>query len=231
VITGEQPWDERVGGWLAGTGCDAWVWQREVLAPGEYAAQWLRDAGLRRGDPQWVRSYDSWLDWFAAAGVAAVGMGLVSIRRTDSATPSAVCEDLRQAVQQPAGAGIDRWFQRQDWLRSRDDEALLAERLRAAVGLVLDVQSMLGTGTRQTGWGEAYRAVRQTRDACWELEADAAVAGLLAAADGSLAIGVLLELLSAFSAAGDSPEALVDTPTRTALVRDLVQRGFLLPPA
>ncbi|HEX4726737.1 MAG TPA: methyltransferase, partial [Jatrophihabitans sp.] len=44
IIDLDQPWPERLAGWLP-AGCDAWVWQREVAEPGEYAALWLRDAG------------------------------------------------------------------------------------------------------------------------------------------------------------------------------------------
>ncbi len=62
-----RPWEERVQGWLAGSGCDAWVLQREVLDPAAYAQLWLADAGLE-GTAAWAPRYDGWLAWFEAAG-------------------------------------------------------------------------------------------------------------------------------------------------------------------
>ena len=46
---------------------------------------------------------------------SAVGMGLVSIRRTDRAS-QIVCEDVPQAYQPPIGAAIADWFDRRAWL-------------------------------------------------------------------------------------------------------------------
>ena len=38
-------WRERIGAWVAATGCDAWVVQREIADPAEYVSLWLADAG------------------------------------------------------------------------------------------------------------------------------------------------------------------------------------------
>lgn len=76
IVPDDGAWADRLHGWLADRGCDAWVWQREVAEPGAYVAMWLRDAGEVPGSRRWVRRYDEWLDWFDAHGVAAVGMGL-----------------------------------------------------------------------------------------------------------------------------------------------------------
>ena len=46
-VAGED-WDERVAGWFAGTGLDAWVIQREVADPMAYVNLWLTDAGEDR---------------------------------------------------------------------------------------------------------------------------------------------------------------------------------------
>jgi len=44
-------WDERVGQWVQESGLDAWVVQREVLDPAEYAELWIRDGGVTVGEP------------------------------------------------------------------------------------------------------------------------------------------------------------------------------------
>ena len=76
-----QPWEQRVEGWLAGRGCDAWVLQREVLDPAGYVQLWLADAGLV-GSPEWAARYDAWLEWFEQQGVEAMGLGWLSLHRT-----------------------------------------------------------------------------------------------------------------------------------------------------
>ncbi|HEY2272671.1 MAG TPA: methyltransferase [Jatrophihabitantaceae bacterium] len=67
IVPRDGDWVERVEGWLAGTGCDAWIWQREVVEPAAYVSLWLRDAGEVPGSPRWRDRYTRWLDWFDAA--------------------------------------------------------------------------------------------------------------------------------------------------------------------
>ena len=97
-VAGED-WEDRVAGWFAGTGLDAWVIQREVADPLAYVELWLADAG-ETADPQRAAA---WLDWFDAHKVEAVGFGLVTLRRGGHADPVVRVEDLRQQVQPPLG--------------------------------------------------------------------------------------------------------------------------------
>jgi len=60
-VAGED-WADRVAGWVAGTGLDAWVVQREVSDPVSYVRLWLSDAS-EQADPQRMAA---WLDWFDA---------------------------------------------------------------------------------------------------------------------------------------------------------------------
>ena len=59
---------------------DAWVIQREVLAPPDYAEMWLRDGGQTPRDRGYEKAYAAWLDDFARRGVVGVGMGYISLR-------------------------------------------------------------------------------------------------------------------------------------------------------
>jgi hypothetical protein len=132
-----------VAGWPAGTGLDAWVIQREVLTDG-VRNLWLTDVG-EAPDPQRMAA---WLDWFDAHKVEAIGFGIVSLRRGGHDDPVVRVEDLRQRVEPPMGDRIAAWFDRQDWLRVRDTEGLLAERYRAAEGLQLRQEATMG----EEGW-------------------------------------------------------------------------------
>lgn len=59
---------------------DAWVIQREVLAPPDYAEMWLRDGGQTPRDRGYEKAYAAWLEDFARRGVVGVGMGYISLR-------------------------------------------------------------------------------------------------------------------------------------------------------
>ncbi len=221
VITGDQAWDERLHDWLAGSGCDAWAWQREVADPGEYAALWLRDAGERPGTPRWTRLYDDWLDWFDGANVAAIGLGLVTMWRTDAADPVVVCEDVPQPLEVPIGPALPAWLARQRWLRATPDRDLFAAALRPAPGLVRDRSEVLNP----TGWEEVSARLRQTSELRWEVEVDEAIAAIVAGCDGATPLGRLAAVLAA---ALDHPVGEVSAALAPVL-RDLVGRGFLIP--
>jgi hypothetical protein len=148
-------------------------------------------------------------------------MGLISIRRLGSEIPTVVCEDIPQAVEQPIGAEIGRWFQRAAWLREHDDARLPAATPVAGPDLVHIKQSLLG----DEGWRPALTQLRQSRGMRWELETDEAVSALVAACTGALPLRVVLGLVAA---AVDGDEATV-AEALLPVVRDLVQRGFLLP--
>jgi methylase of polypeptide subunit release factors len=221
-ITGEQDWSERLEGWLAGGNCDAWIWQREVADPAEYVSLWLRDGGERPRTPSWTRRYNEWLDWFAATGVLGIGMGLVSLRRTD-AVPQIVCEDLPQAIEQPTGAEILAWFDRLDWHRRLGDGGLLDARLQVCADLVRETRSVLTDGE----WSPAYSQLRQSHGLRWEIETDTAIAALVAGCDGTTKLSTVVTAMAALL---DLPATDVATAI-TPIAADLLRRGILLPPA
>jgi hypothetical protein len=222
VIPSEETWQERLHGWLTGRGCDVWIWQREIAEPGEYVSMWLGDAGEQAGTDRWRQRYSEWTDWFTRSGVAAVGMGLVTMGRSDTAEPVVVCEDVPQAVEQPAGVHLlPGWIERQRWLASHDDAAPLRTRLRRADGVVRVRHDLVG----DDGWITELSQLRQSYAMRWELEVDDAVAAVGAACTGAVALAVPVAVLASSLAV---PIAEV-TDALMPIVRDLVGRGFLLP--
>jgi hypothetical protein len=221
IIPMDRPWQERLAGWLSGTGCDAWVWQREIAEPAEYVALWLRDAGETPGSPAYTGKYDAWLDWFAAERIAAVGMGIVTLWRTDARDPVVVLEDVPQAHEQPIGAEFPAWHARRRWLASASPDTLLDAVLTPAADLVLDRAELLGAD----GWQPATLRLRQSHAMRWELEADDAIAALLAGCASGAPLRTPVSLLAA---AWDRPlDGLVEAVL--PVVRDLIGRGFLVP--
>ncbi|RKN49635.1 methyltransferase domain-containing protein [Micromonospora endolithica] len=217
-VTGED-WGERVAGWFAGTGLDAWVIQREVADPMAYVNLWLTDVG-HTADPHRAAA---WLDWFDAHKVEAIGFGIVSLRRAGHADPVVRVEDLRQRVEVPLGDRVAGWFDRQDWLRVRDTEGLLAARYRAADGLQLRQEATMG----DEGWAVDRQVLAMPRGLRWTEEIDPLVLALVGGADGRLSLRDQLALLAV---AHDVPaEELAEAAG--PIVAHLVERGFIEPVA
>jgi hypothetical protein len=215
-VAGED-WGDRVAGWFAGTGLDAWVIQREVADPMAYVQLWLADAA-ERADPQRAAG---WLDWFDAHKVEAVGFGLITLRKSGQDDPVVRVEDLRQAVQPPLGDQIAAWFDRQDWLRVRDEEALLAARYAAADGLQLRQEATRGA----EGWAVDRQVLAMPHGLRWTEEVDPLVLALVGGCDGSVPLRDQLALLAA---AHDVPEAEL-AEAAAPIVAHLVERGIIGP--
>ena len=220
VIPRSADWPDRVREWLAPTGCDAWVWQREVADPAEYVALWLADAGHRPGDPTYARAYNTWLDWFAAHEVAAVGMGLITMWQTD-ADPMLVCEDVPQPLGQPVGPFLQPWHRRMQWLQDVDDAALLDACLVTVDDVVIDTAQV----RTAAGWDQASPRLRQSHGMRWELEADEAIVALVRGCDGTTPLGRTIAVLAAALDVTAADVAAAALP----VLRDLVGRGFLEP--
>ncbi|MFF5052590.1 methyltransferase [Micromonospora sp. NPDC000663] len=215
-VAGEE-WDERVAGWFTGTGLDAWVIQREVADPMAYVDLWLTDVG-ETADPQRMAA---WLDWFDAHKVEGIGFGIVSLRRGGHADPVVRVEDLRQRVQPPLGDQIAAWFDRQDFLRVRGTEALLAERYRAADGLQLRQEATMG----DEGWAVDRQVLAMPHGLRWTEEIDPLVLALVGGADGRLPLRDQLALLAA--AHDVEPDEMAEAAG--PIVAHLVERGFIEP--
>ncbi|HEY9473355.1 MAG TPA: methyltransferase [Mycobacteriales bacterium] len=211
------PWQEQVASWFEGTGCDAWVWQREVQDPAAYAGMWLRDS-QEDTLPDYERRYADWLDWLCAREVEAVGFGLVTMRATGAADPVVRVEEVRQQVNQPVAGPIADWFDRQERLRAMPD--LLDAQLRAAPDVVLEQ-----VASPDQGWRVDVQRLHLTGGMRWQGEVDQLAASLVAGCDGQVRLRDQFALLAA--AYGYPPEELVETAL--PVVRHLVERGFLLP--
>jgi hypothetical protein len=215
-VTGED-WGDRVAGWVAGTGLDAWVIQREVADPMAYVNLWLADAA-EGADPRRVAA---WLDWFDAQKVEGVGFGLVTLRRGGHADPVVRIEDLRQQVQGPLGGHVADWFARQDWLRVRDAGDLLATRYRLADGVRLRQEATLGPD----GWAVDRQVLALHDGLRWAEEVDPLVLALVSGCDGSVAVRDQLAVLAAAHNVPETDLAEVAGP----IVAHLVERGILTP--
>ncbi|MFE0028532.1 methyltransferase [Amycolatopsis sp. NPDC059021] len=216
---GGEDWGDRVARWLPAE-TDAWFVQRDVADPGLYVGTWLRDAGIDPRSPEGRAKSAAWLDWFAANDVRGIGFGFVTLRRASGVTPTVVCEDLRQAYDDPLGEEAGRWLNRVEWLRHNGD-SLLDVRFRVPPTVLLESVGEPG----EEGWETTIRRLHRTDGPGWQHEVDELATRLLAGCQGVLPLEDLIELLAA--AQGLESDEL--TAAALPVVRELVRHGMLVP--
>ncbi|WP_372499240.1 DUF7059 domain-containing protein [Streptomyces sudanensis] len=217
-VEGED-WKDRVRSWVP-RGCDAWIVQREVQDVTQYTELWLRDAGDHRAAPEEYRArYEAWLDEFEERGTRAVGFGWITLRKSGAAEPSVLVEEWPHPVEQPLGETVRAHFARQDYLRSRDDAALLADRFVLAPEVVQEQVGLPGAEDPE------HVVLRQNRGMRRATRVDAVGAGFAGVCDGTLEAGRILDAIAQLM--GEDPVLLRDRTPRA--IRLLVEEGFLEP--
>jgi SAM-dependent methyltransferase len=191
----DEGWRDRVASWLP-PDVDAWVVQREVLDPAEYAETWARDGGHRPGTPAHEALVARYLDDFDARGVAAVGFGVISVRRWAAEDGDRAPLRRLEEVTGPVGAGgsmgavVTDVLTAERWLLATDDRALLTTRLVTQPDVTEERFGAPGAEDPQVvllrQGGGLQRAVR----------ADTALAGLVGACDGELTVGQIIGALA-----------------------------------
>ena len=221
----EYRWGEdgldRVREWVASSPVplDAWVIEREQLDPVEYASLWIRDGGTVAGSPGHETLLNAWLNDFAHRRVTRIGFGYVLLRRAIGEPTLRRFErvDTPIPAEGSLGSHLAAMLAAHDRLAEVDDDALAALALVTAPD-VSEVRHHLPgqedptvIELRQgTGFGRA-------------LSVDPAVAGLVGACDGELAVGSLIAAIAQLLEV-DPAELRADVLPR---VRELVLTGFL----
>ena len=211
-----QDWTDRVGGWFAGSGCDAHVVQREVLDVHEYAELWLADAGLA-GSPGYVDRYAEWLDYFDALGIEAVGMGWLLLHRAGRDVPHVRIEDWPYGVEQPLAPALEAGLAAVALEQSLDDAAVLGRRWVLADDVIEETTGVPGAADPQ------HIVLRQQRGFRRATETGTALAGVLGACDGDLGLGQIVASVAALL----EVDAAALTAETVPQVRRLVVDGFL----
>jgi hypothetical protein len=222
---GETDAFQRLERWLtplAGPVLDAWIIEREVQSPGEYAETWIRDGGTRPG-PEFDRLYDAWLNDFAARGVRRVGFGYLLLRRPAAAPTLRRLERLPEALgHNPAGLGahLASCLAAHDWEATTDDARLLRTNLAVASDVTEERHYWPGqqdptlmTLHQGSGFGRS-------------VPLDTALAGLVGACDGDLAVGAIIGALAQLLDV-EEPALTVELLPK---VRALLVDGFLAVP-
>lgn len=112
-------WRTSVNQWI-GKSLDAWIIQREVQDPVEYAAMWLRDGGLtpERSGLAFENALAAWQEDFDSRQVSGVGMGYLVFHAPSVAAtsgPGGTALEGQTAPEEPAsdaaapGAVVEPW--------------------------------------------------------------------------------------------------------------------------
>ncbi len=208
---------ERVRAWV-GDGVDAWIIEREVLDPLAYAELWVRDGGTVPGTPAYARLIDAWLEDFARRGVTGIGFGYVLLRRPLAGGPTlARYERVAGGGEAAFGPHLAACLAAHDRAALLDDDALAASVLRVAPDITEARHHRPGEGDPsvielQQGGGFARR-----------IEVDPALAALVGACDGDLAVGVLVDAIARLMEV-DAAHLRADLLPR---VRELLVTGFV----
>ena len=214
-------WKRRLTGWFEGTGCDVWVIQRQVQSAEQYAARWIGYEGLDATAA--AEAFDAWMEHYRKAEVAAVGYGLITMRRSSGAAPWLRIDELTQDFELPCGDAIQAGFARFTWLADvgHDDRRLLAARLRAADDVRLEERRVLCAGSWESGTAvlRSAHGLRQARPA------DSEAAAVVAGCDGSRVLGEVLDEVARSAGADPTSVAARAVP----IVRNLIEQGFLVP--
>ena len=221
---GTASWRDAVAAWLP-DGLDAWILERELQDPVEYATMWLRDGGLTpERDPRaFDAALEAWIDDFEARDVRGVGFGYLIVHRPQSPRePWRLLEEVTTSGQGVLGPHVAEVLEVRERLAGLDDEA------------VADLRPLLApdvTEERHLIPGAAEPTVillRQGGGLGRALQASTAVAALAGVADGELSVGQVASAVAALSELNAADAAALRAEMVEA-ARHLLTTGFLSP--
>ena len=221
---GTSSWREAVAAWLP-EGLDAWILERELQDPVEYATMWLRDGGLTpERDPEaFDAALEAWIDDFEARDVRGVGFGYLIVHRPRCPRePWRLLEEVTTSGQGVLGPHVAEVLEVRERLAGLDDDA------------VADLCPLLApdvTEERHLIPGAAEPTVillRQGGGLGRTLQASTAVAALAGVADGELSVGQVASAVAALSELNAADAAALRAEMVDA-ARHLLTTGFLHP--
>lgn len=222
MVRDDGDWRGRVGDWVQRAGCEAWVVQRELADPAEYVGLWLADSG-EAGSAAATATAERWLDWFAAERVTGIGMGSITLRRSDSADPAITLDELTGPGDELSGPEVAAFLARRAWVLARSDRELLATRLSLAPDAILEHRSVAG----HEGWLPVLRMLQRAGGPGATLQLDEWGEALLAGCTGLAPLALQIELLAAVHGLDEDALAAAVLPS----VRVAATRGLLHPVA
>ena len=194
-IVGDSPWDERPRAWVKAAGAEAWFIQREVLTPESYAETWLKDASENRDRAAYESTYLDYLNDFASRKVSGIGFGMIWLRRPAENAPDHSLlqryEEITYPIAQPIAASLTQAVARHDRLHAMTPQEFLDSYLVLAEDVTEERHGEPGAEHPQIILLRAGSGLCRTQMLSTE------AAGFVSASDGELAVGQILNALTA----------------------------------
>jgi SAM-dependent methyltransferase len=217
-----RDWREQLATWFAGSGCDVWVLRSETRDVGAYASTWIRHTESFCPTEHSGR-FEEWMAYYDQLGIEAVSAGLITMRRRSGVTNWFRADDAPVKMIGPCGDFVELGFNLSDFLEAHtEDAALLNSRLRISPDVRLE-RTFAASGEK---WSEVNAQLFLARGFAFAGSVDRLVAELVIRCDGQRRLGDLVAELA--SALETEPSSIL--PAACGIVRNLVQRGFILPP-
>ncbi|MBN9643340.1 methyltransferase [Corynebacterium mendelii] len=225
VHLAEQDWRRRIASWFDDHGVEVRVIQRDVVDPALYVGTWLRDGSIDPHSADGVERASTWLDYLAAADVAAIGMGIITVKKRPADQPTEViCEQLLTPLRGPLAPEVADYFVRSQWLSGKTADDIAAARYRLADGVALE--EVLLAADDGCGFIPAGYRLTRTDGPGFSHEIDEGLAAIVKGLNPSgLSLKDTVELYAAVS--GDDSEQLVDAAVAAAV--DLLRHGMIRP--
>ena len=221
----DQAWSEPLRGWVAGTGCDAWLLRYRTVDPLTYAADSNRPL-LGDNFVQYREALDRWTAYYRRLNIEALGVGVIILRRRSGETNWIRAEELPDPVR-PSSDHLLRLFRSQDYLHSLDgDQDFLA----GAYGLVEDQSLQQALVCRDGRWKTEEMALALHAGLAYRGKIDAPTALLLSRLDGRRPLGEIVSEVA--HSKGITGAALASfTAGAVRSMRVLLELGFVVPSA
>ena len=216
---GTASWRDAVAAWLPEE-LDAWILERELQDPVEYATMWLRDGGLTpERDPEaFDAALEAWIDDFEVRDVRGVGFGYLIVHRPlRPRDPWRLLEEVTTSGQGVLGHHVAEVLEVRERLAGLDDDA------------VADLRPVLApdvTEERHLIPGAAEPTVillRQGGGLGRTIRASTVVAALAGVADGELSVGQIASAVVALT----GEDAIGLRAEMVEATRHLIAVGFL----
>lgn len=213
---GRESWARRPRAWLS-ENSDAWFIQREETSPEQYAETWLRDASQNRDRESYETAYLDYMADFANRGVAAIGFGMVWLRRASGSPSMRRFETIEHPIQQPIAPFLSSAVDAHDALAGISDEDLATLHLTVAEDVTEERHQRPGAEHPGVILLRQGAGLRRTEVMTTE------VAGFVSACDGQLSVGQIADALAALLEWKDEEQR----SELFARVRALIEGGFL----
>jgi hypothetical protein len=216
--TGE--WTDDLRKWFEASGCDAWVLRQSTREAEVYARGWMKvgTVGAAAQDPARL---DAWLRYFEKEGIQSIGQGFVMMRRRSGSNWFRAFDGPPNLLGSAGEAVINR-ISALDFLSTAESDKALMDAVFAVAPSVRLTQECSPSAE---GWTQVSATLRVTEGLGYVEEVDAYIGELVAACDGKRSLRDVIAFVIAKLGWMNS-----DTPPETsALIRQLVEEGFLVP--